>query len=307
MGSNSWTIIGSGFGLYGYLPAIIAGNNSKIFLPERIKSKMLERSELKSFCPIIHWTDDYTSAFNDVTCVAISVPPEYQYEYLQQIVTYSNIKSLILEKPMAINPAKSFELLSILEETGKNYLVNYSFWYTQWASDISSQSLAKFEKLEINWSFMAHHFRNDKESWKRYHSQGGGPIRFYGIHLIALLAKSAYSNVLNSNVYPDNSDSIEKWTATFYGDQMPDCHVMVNSKSKMSEFSIVGFIGKDKYDIVNLEEPFALESFPDQDSRSSVIQKVVSSLTDPARLSIESLYKTVVELWECVEREVDNK
>jgi len=40
----------------------------------------------------------------------------------------------------------------------------------------------------------ADHFKNNKDNWKRDHKQGGGPLRFYGIHLIAVLAELGYTS-----------------------------------------------------------------------------------------------------------------
>ena len=44
-----YSIIGSGFGLYGYLPAIIKLHKKGVVLPEKYKEKILLRPELKEF------------------------------------------------------------------------------------------------------------------------------------------------------------------------------------------------------------------------------------------------------------------
>ena len=51
-------IVGSGFGLYGYLPALVEVGKMNVILPGRYKDKFLARSELKIYADYIHWVSD---------------------------------------------------------------------------------------------------------------------------------------------------------------------------------------------------------------------------------------------------------
>ena len=42
-------ILGSGFGLYGYLPSILLNGYSRVIIPKKTKSKFMAREELKRF------------------------------------------------------------------------------------------------------------------------------------------------------------------------------------------------------------------------------------------------------------------
>ena len=72
-------------------------------------------------------------------------------------------------------------------------------------------------KLNLNWEFMAHHYINNLDTWKNKHSHGGGALRFYGIHVIALLAYVGYNNIIKSKLSLDLAGNPYQWSAIFSG------------------------------------------------------------------------------------------
>ena len=86
---------------------------------------------------------------------------------------------------------------------------------------------------------MADHFSRNVESWKMDHAQGGGAIRFYGIHVIALLAEWGYDQVVSSSVETQNSQhGFYNWNASFRGAGLPTFLVNIDSKSNSSCFKV---------------------------------------------------------------------
>src|SRR5581483_4392648 len=74
-------------------------------------------------------------------------------------------------------------------EDGIRDLEGFSIIETDWAREfVRSFRQIKPTSVRINWRFLAHHYQNNLDNWKRRPEQGGGALRFYAIHFLALLA-----------------------------------------------------------------------------------------------------------------------
>ena len=56
-----YTIIGKGFGLYGYLPAVIQ-NKSRLILPIEYKSTIENRDDIRKYLNYLIWADNISDA-----------------------------------------------------------------------------------------------------------------------------------------------------------------------------------------------------------------------------------------------------
>ena len=121
-----FTILGSGFGLYGYLPALL-GLGHKIALPERYRSVVGTRQELSQFVPRVDWCADIEEALAGSEAVVVALRPADQARWIPRLVRTPNIRQLILEKPIAPAPEVAASLLAELEGAGKRYRVGYTF------------------------------------------------------------------------------------------------------------------------------------------------------------------------------------
>ena len=74
------------------------------------------------------------------------------------------------------------------------------------------------------------------DTWKNKHSHGGGVLRFYGIHVIALLAHVGYNNIIKSKLSLDLAGNPYQWSAIFSGKDVPNINVSVNSRSEKNLF-----------------------------------------------------------------------
>ena len=100
----NWLILGSGFGLYGYLPAILKNEYNNIYLPHKYKTKIINRKDLNFFFERINWYDDLNEITKFIDSVVIASNPENQPLIVNNLLKINNIKKYILEKPLAINP-----------------------------------------------------------------------------------------------------------------------------------------------------------------------------------------------------------
>lgn len=296
-----FTIVGSGFGLYGYLPAILQELGDKVILPEEYLSKVRNRRELKELEKDIFWVKNKELAIEKATKVIFTVPPNYQYKAVKNLFDddgCNSIQTIFLEKPVAASPIKSMELLELLESKEVDYVIGYSFLYLGLDSNFNIL-VNSSAQIFWQWSFMAHHFSMDLKNWKRYHSLGGGVLRFYGIHIIAFLSKFGYDNVKESTLTCQYSDEPFIWSAKFLGENLPPCNVTVNCKSKKNVFNI---ISENVNNSILLNDPFSLlvDRFDGLDKRVPMLASLLKDEMLDKRNG-NQIYKNINSLWEIVE------
>ena len=118
---------------------------------------------------------------------------------IKKCLEVKTIESIFLEKPLAPSPLESAKVLNFLNASEIDYAINYTFIYI---GLLQKQFLSEALQgvFNLKWDFMAHHYINNVDTWKRKHELGGGALRFYGIHIIALLAYLGYKNVIESEL-----------------------------------------------------------------------------------------------------------
>jgi len=304
---NNTGILGSGFGLYGYLPAIVLNDDSAaVFLLNKDRYKFEDRSELADFKDNIHWADEDTF-YKQINTLVVCLSPEGQFLAVIRALAHANIKNLLLEKPLAVNTSKANELLSSLIKSTKNYRIGYNFQYTTWGKSLLAE-LNDFtpKVIRIGWNFFANHFAKDLETWKRYNKTGGGVIRFYGIHLIALFAHANSCEILSSVCLFYSDEEIYKWQTTLKVNQIHMVEIDLNSASADNKFT-VEILGQSAMSIMNiadnLNDPFdEYLSIPaKQDRRVNVIKPILNSFKEHDQQYWNNVYKQVNYLWEQVE------
>jgi predicted dehydrogenase len=300
-------ILGSGFGLYGYLPALVKGCGQRVLLSERHREPFARRPELGRFAEDIMWEPDEAIALDRADGVVLALPPSQQAEWIPRCVERSNLKRILVEKPLATSPEAAGALLEELVESGKVIRIGYTFRYTDWAERMTAalkQSRGN-KRLLIQWSFLAHHFRHDLSNWKRFNKSGGGAVRFYGIQLIALLAELGYQTVVSSRGFVNSPDEVDKWTASFSGPELPECDVALDARSATEKFSAELLFNRTPGAVfADLRDPFdsstGAESPEGLDRRVPALTRLCRSLWEQTN-DEESWYKTTIDLWRRVE------
>jgi hypothetical protein len=239
--SKVFAVLGSGFGLYGYLPALVEGCGQSIVLPERYRISFQARPELEKFSHAVRWESDECSALGCAEGAVLALRPADQEFWLYRCLGKPNLKFLILEKPLARTPEGALSALDALLVGRKIFRIGYVFRFTAWGRQLLSVLGAKnySGKLLIQWSFCAHHYQHDLSNWKRFVSMGGGAIRFFGIHVIALLAELGYQDIVLSKTFGASPDEIERWSASVTGPGLPECELMIDTRSARTTFQVM--------------------------------------------------------------------
>ena len=291
-----YCVVGSGFGFYGYIPALLECLNQEIILPVEYQKKFFDRKDLARYHSKINWVDNLDIAISHASGLILATTPASQFDLLHKYIHKNNLKKLVLEKPLACSPEKANALISLLDESNKKYSISYSLAALDWFVG-SKWPIDNSDTLCLDWQFLAHHFKYDLFNWKRSHVQGGGVLRFFGIHVLAMLVFKGYTTVLTSKTYGD-VDEPALWTSIFSGRDLPDCNVVVNSKSDHKTFQIQSV--KEGV-IVALDDPFQeLESIANNDKRISLLARIIDQ-PEFSDISAREFYKKVNKLWLDVE------
>ena len=297
-----YTIIGKGFGLYGYLPAIIM-NDSNLILSNEYKSYVQKREDIKKYINFIEWTKSIKESMYLSNNIILAIPPKEQFKFLLENEKLISNKIIFLEKPIASSPEKSSILLKFLEEKKIKFYVNYSFIYLDWFKTFYNKinSLNSNFYVKINWEFKAHFIKTNVVNWKSNFQLGGGIIRFYGIHLIAILLALKYENYKVVNIQNNTQTIIFK----IINPNKPEIEILINIDSNIKKFTINMFEKnlKNKSTLVDINDPFEKqnnEKLPQFDRR---VQNIRDYLMEKNN-SIQNLTfnKKVVKLWDEIEK-----
>ena len=222
-------IYGSGFGIYGYLPAIYKFSK-KIYLNKKYQETFRSREELALFEPKIVWYKNTKNIISKIDYLVIAKRPVDQSKIVKQILKNKNkLKHVFLEKPISISPKKTLNLLKVFHKTKVNYSVGFLFEYVSWYTLIKKQ-IKNYKKTNITIKWNIKKDLNKKFSWKYNHKEGGGLLRYYGIHFIKLFAD------LNLNIIKKNKITKDYWEISIDDKKQNTINVILRY-SKIGNFS----------------------------------------------------------------------
>lgn len=289
-----FAILGSGFGLYGYLPAL--AGEFQVLLPQRYRPRFESRTELSPFAPKVQWLPDEATAIAAADAVVLALRPENQEYWLARCIEKRHPAALLLEKPLARSPQLARKLHDALVSAGLSFRIGYLFPLTTWGRTFKASLEGMADAPAIRWRFLAHHYRSDVVSWKRSAQQGGGAIRFYGTQVIGLLALAGYREVSVSTAFGPSSDEIDAWQASFTGQGLQPCNVVVDSRCTADSFEASVFGGSHR-----AGGPFDVApSGAGIDARATLLATVCRSLAEPDDAFV-AWYRRTIDLWEQAE------
>jgi hypothetical protein len=304
-----WGIIGSGFGLYGYMPAIADQSSREIYTLARYQSIISSRADIKKYADRIVYEKNVGDVLDKCNGMVIALRPQDQELLVAEILNKKWSGKLILEKPIARTPAKSHELLMQLFQSGINYRIGFTLGVTAWSKRLKEYLIQHSKEetmIQIEWRFLAHHYKNQLDTWKRYPIHGGGASRFYAIHIISLLA----------NLGIDHPVSFQQMF-TLAGDE-PKCRFSVAGSNVKADvtcdsswigdpfFSIAKQSSDGSCQFISLSNPFTEDSTIDSmlqdvshDVRVVYLCKIVESLYQE-NFDVKS-YLNHIQLWGSLE------
>lgn len=200
-------IVGSGFGLYGQLPAFNSIANCQVVA---ICGKKTER--LTNFCKSIGLKKIYTDwrkmlQNEKLDAIALAITPNAQYKIAKEVI--KKRISVFAEKPLAVNVSQAKELFELAKKNRITHSIDFIFpeidvW--QKAKQlIDDKILGELKYISVNWDFLSFDIKNKVSSWKTDVSEGGGALSFYFSHalyyleyyggkILDLKGKFSYSN-----------------------------------------------------------------------------------------------------------------
>ena len=177
-------LIGSNFGIKGYLPAIkkIKSIKLKIICSRNIKK--IEDNDLKK----INYETDWKKIFKkDIKLIILAVPPKLQ----EKIITY-NIKfkkRIIFEKPISSNYFKSKKLIEQIKKNKINADINLTYLnhdlFKKVKDIIKKKKLGVPINFRVKWNFISYDLNKKIKSWKTDEKQGGGIKNIFLTHVFS--------------------------------------------------------------------------------------------------------------------------
>lgn len=293
-------IVGGRFGIYGYLPAMLAKYQS-VALSKKHQAFMEARPDVCMHIHQVLWCENDLEVMSLSAFIVFAVPPIAQKEIIFQNIALLKSKKLFLEKPLASDPQSAKMLMEFLKGYEVDFRINYILQVTEWFENLK-EFIFFDDDLEIiiQWNFLAHHFREPNDSWKKYHSLGGGCLRFFAIHLIAMLAFLKFKESKFSHLFYMSADIPYRWDASFY-EMNKSVTVSVNSQSSKDLFSIS--VKKNNKIIYETSQDSVFDQKHKsvfQDVRSDYILKMINQATD-TKEGILRYYDDVCNLWGAIE------
>jgi predicted dehydrogenase len=232
-------ILGAGFGLYGYLPAVVECGERPV-LPEAYRTRLAARLDVRELAGAVEWASDEAAALRGADAVIVARRPVDHQRWVERWADSNDLRRCLIEKPLAVTPVQAERILATLRGAAQVVRIGYTFRYTPWGKSLLAMAhdWPESDCLRIEWRFRAHHYATALDTWKRKISEGGGVLRFYAVHLVALLAELGYDSVLTSSLSAEHPDEAESWRARFQGPGLPACDVEVDSNSALETFRV---------------------------------------------------------------------
>jgi predicted dehydrogenase len=297
-----FTVLGSGFGMYGYLPALIECG-AKVVLPDRYRSTVVGRPELIQYVPQVAWCVTAEEALIRANGAVVALRPADQADWIPRLARMPNIRDLILEKPVAPTPQLAASLIAELAQAGKRYRIGYTFRFLPWAERLRAALQSGTEEVSLDWMFLAHHYRANLDNWKRFDASGGGALRFYGIHLIALLAELGYDDVTSSVLAGPSVAETARWEATFTGKALCPFELRIDSRADETCFRMVAYTRRADDILVNQPDPFSSvrsATLYVRDPRVDLLGRLCRSLAEPDEIHAQR-QRDIIALWGRIE------
>jgi predicted dehydrogenase len=177
-------VAGSGFGLYGVLPAFQR-------IPECAAVGIFgESSErLLNYCGRtgVPFFSDWRAMLDECRpdALAVAVIPRHQHEILACALERGI--AVLAEKPLAVELRQAAELLELARARKAAHMMDFLFpEIPEWsrARELLEQgAIGPVRHLKLSWRFLSHDIRHKLEGWKTRPEEGGGALSFYCSHL----------------------------------------------------------------------------------------------------------------------------
>ena len=177
-------VAGSGFGLYGVLPAFQR-------IPECAAVGIFgESSErLLNYCGRtgVPFFSDWRVMLEECRpdALAVAVIPRHQHEILACALERGI--SVFAEKPLAVELGQARELLAQARAKKLANMMDFLFpEIPEWSRArelLEEGAIGRVRRVRMNWKFLSYDNRHKMEGWKTRPEEGGGALSFYFSHV----------------------------------------------------------------------------------------------------------------------------
>ena len=181
-------IVGSGFGMYGLLPAFSRINECKVVsICGKNSEMMLNNCKKLGLNRYTDWRKMLQKEKPDA--VAIAVIPSHQYEITRYAL--ENGMAVFAEKPLTTSFDTSLELNKLAKKKRMPNMLDFLFpeipeWHAA-KKAIENGLIGEILKVNVDWTFLSYDLMNHIKSWKTDVKQGGGALSFYFSHVFYYL------------------------------------------------------------------------------------------------------------------------
>ncbi|MEK7680912.1 MAG: Gfo/Idh/MocA family oxidoreductase [Patescibacteria group bacterium] len=205
-------IIGSGFGLYGLLPAFNSIKNCRVVCVCGKKSERLVR-----YCESINLKNIYLDwrkmlENEKLDALVLAVVPNAQYQ-IAKVAIKKNL-NIFAEKPLAANYQQAKELLNLAQKHKIVHAVDFIFpEIEEWQEVkrlIDKEAYGKLKHISVRWNFLSHDIKNKISSWKTDVKEGGGALSFYFSHVLYYIERFAGEILGVSSLFSYSKESLNK-------------------------------------------------------------------------------------------------
>lgn len=233
-------IIGSGFGLYGLLPAFHSVSNCQIVaFCGKSTQRVVDWMKRLSLDTTIHLHQDWHTMFanEQIDAVVIAVPPYAQFEIIQAALEKKI--HVFAEKPLTVQLTQAYQLLELATRHQITHGIDFLFpeidvWQTA-KRMIDEKKFGEVKEVVMNWDFHSYDLRHKISSWKSNISLGGGALSFYFSHVFHYLEHfiGAITKLTSSPKSINEGEVGVDLTLGFTGGAIGNIHLSCDSKELM--------------------------------------------------------------------------
>ena len=181
-------IIGSGFGMYGLLPAFSHIEECNVISICGKNSERMQKS-CKNFGITRYENWEEMLQTENLEAVAISVIPKYQYKIAKTAL--ENEIAVFAEKPLTTSFKTSKELFNLAVKKNLPNIVDFIFpEIPEWKKTkqiLTNEIIGEILSVNVTWNFFSYNLKNQIPSWKTNVDEGGGALSFYFSHVFHYL------------------------------------------------------------------------------------------------------------------------
>ncbi len=277
-------IIGSGFGIYGYLPAVILSGHIPVTL-EKYRTVIRHRGDIQQFDDQIQYVSNLEKLVEDSSgALVLAVPPLARRQILESFHG-QYLGHLFLEKPIASTSEDYLDLTEQLGLVANTWSVAYLFPYTEWYRAMQSWVSESNGALEvtIQWTLPK---PESRDNWKVDKHLGGGIVNFYLSHFIPFLRENDFDT--SNFSLGANGDVI--WKIHKHGPKGYQLDIHCGYGDRLFSISVSDReSGLPSTRIYRQDTPFGPAPRPQSiDARSALLHEYMSEVLDNPQLATRS-------------------